>query len=38
VTACVRVPAAQSGERVDEVRTFSTTTAGLITLLDWLRS
>jgi transposase len=37
VTACVRV-AAEGGERVEEIRTFSTTTAGLITLLDWLRS
>ncbi len=37
VTACVRVPK-EGGERVEEIRTFSTTTAGLITLLDWLRS
>jgi transposase len=37
VTACVRV-AGEGGERVEEIRTFSTTTAGLITLLDWLRS
>jgi transposase len=37
VTACVRVRK-EGGERVEEIRTFSTTTAGLITLLDWLRS
>jgi transposase len=37
VTACVRVPAGDGGRR-QEIREFRTTTAGLITLTDWLRS
>jgi transposase len=37
VAACVRVPG-EGGERHQEIRTFSTTTAGLITLRDWLAS
>lgn len=37
VTACVRVPDGDGG-RAQEVREFRTTTAGLITLADWLRS
>jgi transposase len=37
VTACVRVPDGAGGRR-QEVREFGTTTAGLITLADWLRS
>jgi transposase len=37
VTACVRVPDGIGGRRQD-VREFCTTTAGLITLADWLRS
>lgn len=37
VTACVRVPDGDGG-RQQEVREFRTTTAGLITLADWLRS
>jgi transposase len=37
VTACVRVPDGDGGRR-QEVREFRTTTAGLITLADWLRS
>lgn len=37
VTACVRVPDGDGGRR-QEVREFGTTTAGLITLADWLRS
>jgi transposase len=37
VTACVRVPDGTGGRRQD-VREFCTTTAGLITLADWLRS
>jgi len=37
VAACIRVPA-EGGERHQEVRTFSTTTAGLLTLRDWLAS
>jgi transposase len=35
VTACVRVPDA-SGARSEEVRQFSTTVRGLLTLRDWL--
>jgi transposase len=37
VTACVRVPG-EDGERRNEIRTFKTTTAGLLTLRDWLAS
>src|SRR5262245_48573427 len=37
VTACVRVPGA-SGDRVQHVRTFGTTTAELLTLRDWLEA
>ena len=37
VVACVRVPGGGGG-RDQETRTFSTTTLGLLTLLDWLRS
>src|SRR5215211_1915663 len=38
VTACVRVPGPGAGERTSETRTFSTTTAGLLVLRDWLTS
>jgi transposase len=37
VTACVRVPG-DGDDRVQEIRQFSTTSAGLITLRDWLAS
>jgi len=37
VTACVRVPDGDGGRRQD-VREFKTTTPGLLTLADWLRS
>ncbi len=37
VAACVRVPGAQ-GQRDQVVRTFATTTTGLLALLDWLAS
>src|SRR5450755_218225 len=37
VTACLRVPDGDGGRR-QEIREFRTTTAGLITLADWLRS
>jgi transposase len=37
VTACVRVPDGAGGRR-QEIREFCTTTAGLLTLADWLRS
>lgn len=37
ITACVRVPD-DAGGRHQEIREFRTTTAGLITLADWLRS
>jgi transposase len=37
VTACVRVPDGDGG-RQQEIREFGTTTAGLLTLADWLRS
>jgi transposase len=37
VTACVRVPGGDSGRR-SEIRTFRTTTAGLVLLRDWLAS
>jgi transposase len=37
ITACVRVPEHVGGRR-QEVREFRTTTAGLVTLADWLRS
>jgi transposase len=37
ITACVRVPG-EDGERLQETRTFATTTRGLLVLLDWLRS
>ena len=36
VTACVRVPDGDGGRR-QEIREFRTTTAGLITLADWLK-
>jgi hypothetical protein len=37
LTACVRVPGAR-GQRLQETRTFATTTSGLVALADWLRS
>ena len=37
VTACVRVPGV-SGDRVQHVRTFATTTADLLVLRDWLEA
>jgi transposase len=37
VTACVRVPGV-SGDRVQHVRTFATTTADLLLLRDWLEA
>jgi transposase len=37
IVACVRVPDAGAGRR-QETRSFQTTTAALLTLLDWLRS
>jgi transposase len=37
VVACVRVPG-PDGARVQETRSFGTTTQALLTLLDWLRS
>jgi transposase len=37
VVACVRVPGLD-GARVQEMRSFGTTTQALLTLLDWLRS
>jgi transposase len=37
VTACVRVPG-EGGQRHQEIQTFTTTTAGLLTLRDWLAS
>ena len=37
VKACVRVPDGQGGRR-SEIRTFTTTTAGLLLLADWLAS
>jgi transposase len=37
VTACVRVPDGDGGRR-QEIREFRATTAGLLTLADWLRS
>jgi hypothetical protein len=37
IVACVRVPDAGGGRR-QETRSFQTTTAALLTLLDWLRS
>src|SRR5436190_22462608 len=37
VTACVRVPGPEGG-RQQEVQTFGTTTAALLTLRDWLRA
>ncbi len=37
VTACVRLPD-EGGERRSEIRTFKTTTTGLLTLHDWLAS
>jgi transposase len=37
ITACVWVPDGAGGRR-QEVREFSSTTAGLVTLADWLRS
>ena len=36
VTACVRVPAGEGRERVQEVAEFPTTVVGLLTLRDWL--
>jgi transposase len=38
VTACVRVPSADGRGREQHVAEFSTTVAGLLTLLDWLVS
>jgi transposase len=38
VTACVRMPGPSAGARSSETRTFSTTTAGLLVLRDWLAS
>jgi transposase len=37
ITACVRVPDGEGGRR-QATREFATTTAGLVTLADWLRS
>jgi transposase len=37
ITACVRVPG-EDGERLQQTRSFATTTQGLLVLLDWLRS
>jgi len=37
ITACVRVPDGAGGRR-QEVREFASTTSGLLTLADWLRS
>jgi transposase len=37
ITACVRIPDGDGGRR-QEICEFRTTTAGLITLADWLRS
>src|SRR5207249_4003014 len=37
ITSCVRVPDGDGGRR-QEIREFRTTTAGLVTLADWLRS
>jgi transposase len=37
VVATVRVPA-PDGQRLEETRTFQTTTRGLLTLADWLAS
>ena len=37
ITACVRVPDGAGGRR-QEIREFATTTSGLLTLADWLRS
>jgi transposase len=37
VKACVRVPG-NDGGRCSEIRTFRTTTAGLVGLRDWLAS
>jgi hypothetical protein len=37
VTACVRVPDGHGGRRA-EIRSFSTTTAGLVLLAEWLTS
>ncbi len=37
LTACVRVPG-EPGLREQHIETFSTTTAGLLTLRDWLAS
>jgi len=36
VVGCVRVPGPQRGERRGEIKTFSTTMAGLLALADWL--
>jgi transposase len=38
VKACVRVPGSRPGSRRQEVRTFTTTTRGLLALADWLAS
>lgn len=38
VKACVRVPGSRPGSRRQEIRTFATTTAGLLALADWLTS
>ena len=37
ITACVRVPDGDGGRQQD-IREFVTTTSGLLTLADWLRS
>lgn len=37
ITACVRVPDGDGGRR-QEIREFASTTSGLLTLADWLRS
>jgi transposase len=37
ITACVRVPDGHGGRR-QEIQEFGSTTVGLITLTDWLRS
>ena len=37
VTVCVRVPGA-SGDRVQHISTFGTTTAELLTMRDWLEA
>jgi transposase len=36
--ACIRIPGGRRGSRRQEIRTFSTTTAGLLRLAEWLAS